>query len=159
MCRQIEGCWDRIGQFFYGQKGIVDITGIVSADHVYIGSSDRKSPIHLGKSDEHKSSSAQEHGDLGARIQKELEEGKSPYVQEHEDLLNSILKGKPINEAQQIAESSLTAIMGRISAYTGKAVTWDEMMASDLACQPSAADFEAGTVKMPPEVPHLPGRG
>ena len=137
MCRQIEGCWDRIGQFFYGQKGIVDITGIVSADHVYIGSSDRKSPIRLEKSDER----------------------KSPYVQEHEDLLNSILKGKPINEAQQIAESSLTAIMGRISAYTGKAVTWDEMMASDLACQPSAADFEAGTVKMPMEEPPLPGRG
>ena len=39
------------------------------------------------------------------------------------DLVKSIKAGKPLNEAQQIAESSLTAVMGRMSAYTGKTVT------------------------------------
>ncbi|MGE3807399.1 MAG: Gfo/Idh/MocA family protein [Gemmataceae bacterium] len=49
----------------------------------------------------------------------------NPYVQEHTDLIESIRKGTPINELKNVAESSLTAIMGRMSAYTGKAVTWD----------------------------------
>jgi predicted dehydrogenase len=47
------------------------------------------------------------------------------YVQEHTDLIASIRKGEPLNEARQVAESTLTAIIGRMSAYTGKEVTWD----------------------------------
>lgn len=54
----------------------------------------------------------------------------SPYVQEHTDLIASIRAGKPLNEAQQIAESSLTAIMGRMSAYTGQEITWEQAMNS-----------------------------
>ena len=49
----------------------------------------------------------------------------NPYVQEHADLIRSIRRGKPINEGRQVAESTLTAIMGRISAYTGREVSWD----------------------------------
>ena len=41
------------------------------------------------------------------------------YVQEHTDLIASIRDGKPLNELKQVAESTLTAIMGRMSAYTG----------------------------------------
>lgn len=44
---------------------------------------------------------------------------------------NSVQSGKFINEAQQGAESTLSSIMGRISAYEERVVTWDEMMASD----------------------------
>jgi predicted dehydrogenase len=54
------------------------------------------------------------------------------YVQEHIDLLESIAAHKPINELKQVAESTLTAIMGRMSAYTGKAVTWDQALNSKL---------------------------
>jgi predicted dehydrogenase len=50
---------------------------------------------------------------------------KSGYVQEHIDLLKAIKSGKPINEAQRIAETTLTAIIGRMSCYTGKKVSWD----------------------------------
>ena len=42
-----------------------------------------------------------------------------PYVQEHIDLIASIRAGKPLNELKTVAESTLTAIMGRMSAYTG----------------------------------------
>ncbi len=35
---------------------------------------------------------------------------------------------KPLNELKQVAESTLTAIMGRMSAYTGKAVTWEQAL-------------------------------
>ena len=40
-------------------------------------------------------------------------------MQEHTDLIDSIRAGKPLNEGKQVAESTLTAIMGRMSAYTG----------------------------------------
>jgi len=56
----------------------------------------------------------------------------SPYVQEHKDLIDAIRSGRPINEAQNVAESTLAGIMARTSAYTGKEVTWEEMMASDM---------------------------
>ena len=50
---------------------------------------------------------------------------RGPYVQEHSDLIASIRAGKPLNEAKRVAESTLTAIMGRMSAYTGKVVSWE----------------------------------
>ncbi|MDB5319075.1 MAG: hypothetical protein JWN40_706 [Phycisphaerales bacterium] len=53
---------------------------------------------------------------------------RSGYVQEHVDMINSIKAGKPLNEAQRVAESTLTAIIGRTSAYTGKKVMWDWAM-------------------------------
>jgi len=89
-----------------------------------------------------------------------------PYVQEHIDLLNSILKGEPLNEARNVAESTLTAIMGRISAYTGQAVRWSEITENkdsqwyNLTLKPTAGDFEKdGAVKAPPDdVVSVPGK-
>jgi myo-inositol 2-dehydrogenase / D-chiro-inositol 1-dehydrogenase len=52
--------------------------------------------------------------------------GKNGYVLEHRDLVRSMLAGKPLNEGQQVAESTLTAIMGRMSAYTGRRIYWDK---------------------------------
>jgi len=75
----------------------------------------------------------------------------SPYVQEHIDLVTSIRNGKPFNEAENTAMSTLVAIMGRISAYTGKEVTMDEVMNSDLKLGPKVFTF--GPVDVPKEVP------
>jgi predicted dehydrogenase len=61
-----------------------------------------------------------------------IEHEVDPYVQEHIDLLESIASRKPINELKQVAESTLTAIMGRMSAYTGKAVPWEKALESQL---------------------------
>jgi predicted dehydrogenase len=52
----------------------------------------------------------------------------NPYVQEHADLIASIKSGNPLNEGKQVAESTLTAIMGRMSAYTGRSISWDWVM-------------------------------
>jgi predicted dehydrogenase len=60
----------------------------------------------------------------------------APYVQEHTDLIESIRKGEPINELKNVAESTLTAIMGRMAAYTGKAVTWEKALGSKLDTMP-----------------------
>ena len=53
-----------------------------------------------------------------------------PYEQEHLDLIASIKAGNPLNEAQAVAESTLTGIMGRESAYSGKVITWEEALNS-----------------------------
>ncbi|MBI5835404.1 MAG: Gfo/Idh/MocA family oxidoreductase [Armatimonadetes bacterium] len=50
------------------------------------------------------------------------------YVLEHVNAMQSMLAGDPVNEAKQQAESSLIGIMARMSAYTGKEVTWDFAM-------------------------------
>ena len=59
-----------------------------------------------------------------------------PYVQEHTDLIASVRTGKPINELKNVAESTLTAIMGRMTAYTGKKVTWDDALNSKEELMP-----------------------
>jgi predicted dehydrogenase len=64
-----------------------------------------------------------------------------PYQQEHTDLINSIRAGKPLNEGRQIAESTLTAIMGRMSAYTGQEVTWEQALNSKLDLVPQQLAF------------------
>ncbi len=53
-------------------------------------------------------------GDIGAA-----------YRQEHKDLVTAIVREEPIVELNETADSSLTSVMGRMAAYTGKRVTWD----------------------------------
>jgi len=78
----------------------------------------------------------------------------SPYVQEHIDLVTAIRTGKTINEAEACAYSTLTGIMGRVSAYTGKKITWEEMLKSDLKLGPE--EMVLGPVDMQFDVP-VPG--
>jgi predicted dehydrogenase len=69
-------------------------------------------------------------------------EEANPYVVEHADLIASIRDGKPLNEGRRIAESTLCAIMGRMSAYTGRALSWDwAMNASKLDLFPAKLEF------------------
>jgi predicted dehydrogenase len=78
-----------------------------------------------------------------------------PYVQEHTDLIESVRKGRPINELKNVAESTLTAIMGRMSAYTGQAVTWDQALHSTLHLMPDNLTLDG---KVPSEQVAMPGR-
>ena len=78
----------------------------------------------------------------------------NPYEQEHQDLIASIAAGKPINEAQAIAESTMTGILGREAAYSGKALTWDEAVQSTRRLGPDKYEFGSYPI---PEVA-LPGR-
>jgi myo-inositol 2-dehydrogenase/D-chiro-inositol 1-dehydrogenase len=107
-------------------------------------------------------------GDGGLKAAKEVTPPPfpeiDPYVQEHVDLLQSIIDEKPINEARNVAESTLTAIMGRISAYTGKLVRWKDVVENEqspwysLALKPTAEDFEKDEVVAPKDdVVAVPG--
>ena len=78
----------------------------------------------------------------------------NPYVQEHIDLQASIRgTGAHLNEGKRIAESTMTAIMGREAAYTGQQITWDEAMSSDLDLTPEVMAF----AENPVDVVAIPG--
>jgi len=81
--------------------------------------------------------------------------GHNPYVQEHVDMVASILGTGPyINEAMAVAESTMTCIMGRESAYSGLEITWEMIMNSKQDLQPKAFDYQRQM-----DVPPLPVPG
>jgi myo-inositol 2-dehydrogenase / D-chiro-inositol 1-dehydrogenase len=71
------------------------------------------------------------------------------YIQEHRDLIASLESGKVLNEGQQVAETTLASIMGRLSAYTGKLVTWEQAMASQEDTFPKG-ELAFGPMPVPP---------
>ena len=77
-----------------------------------------------------------------------------PYVQEHMHLVHAIRTGEYVNEAERTAVSTLTAIMGREAAYTGKKVIWDEIFKSGMELGPKEIEF--GPVDMNFDIP-IPG--
>lgn len=66
----------------------------------------------------------------------------NPAVREYAEMIDSIRNGAAINDGRQVAESTLTAIMGRMSAYTGRELKWDwAMNASKLDLTPKELEF------------------
>ncbi len=127
MCRQIDGCANNVSEYVVGTKG---------------SSNCKDTIVDLAGNVVWQYESADPDGD------------NSPYVQEHVDLVTSIRQQKPFNESRNTARSNLAAIMGRISAYTGKEVTWDELMQSDFKLGPDT--LEMGDVGLETSVP-VPG--
>ena len=79
----------------------------------------------------------------------------SLYDQEMINFVTAIRTNKPVNQVEQLAYSTLTGIMGRESAYTGKDVNWEEIMNSDLRLGPE--DYNWGPVDIQPVSP-VPGK-
>jgi predicted dehydrogenase len=125
-CRQMEGTKTQVTNHIVGTKGVADL----HPDRSMIVSHDGKVLFRMS------------------------EKGNNAYVQEHTDLIKAIREGKPVNEARQIAESTLTAILGRESAYTGQEITWEEILEAELDLVPKT--FAFGSLPVPP-VPQ-PGR-
>ena len=136
MCRQIKGCYTRVSELFTGS----------------IGSTYGSGPGKKGFAKDVKVSPVENIG--------------NPYVQEHVDLIKSIIQGQPVNEAEAVATSTLCGIMGRISAYSGQLIRWKDLIDPDSkspwysqAMSPSPLDFENGTVKAPEDdVVPIPGK-
>lgn len=128
MCRQIDGCHSRVDEVIHARDG-------------RLRTSSGRAAIHGRNPWEWRGRQA------------------NPYVQEHKDLIASIRsEGERLNEARRTAESTLTAIMGRMSAYTGKMVTWDQALQSQLDLTPRAYAF--GDVELAPalDAVAVPGR-
>ncbi len=63
-------------------------------------------------------------------------EAKDQYQVEHDRLFEAIRNDRPYNEAERCCKSCLTAIMGRMACESGKVITWDEALASNLELAP-----------------------
>jgi predicted dehydrogenase len=69
-------------------------------------------------------------------------ETPNPYIQEHADLIAAIRSGNHVNEMRRVAESTLCAIMGRMSAYTGREISWKWVLnSSQLDLRPENYEF------------------
>ena len=123
-CRQIDGCTVQVAEAIHGSTG-----------RTWSGS---------GRAEI-----------LGQRPWRFDAQNPNPYVVEHNDLIASITNDGPhLNEAKRVAESTLTAIMGRLSAYTGQEITWDKALNSQLDLSPPAYEFSS----LPTPEVAVPGR-
>jgi predicted dehydrogenase len=134
-CRQITGTSGRVGEFFTGAEGSCFGSGKVFAK---AGKQYQTPDIKLDTDDS--------------------------MVQEHVDLIRGAFNGQPLNDARQIAETNLAVILGRISAYTGELIKFDDLLKHEqspyyhLKASVGPLDFEKGTVQLPAEVPPIPGK-
>jgi predicted dehydrogenase len=80
----------------------------------------------------------------------------NPYQQEHVELYRAIRGARPaINDLKNVTESSLTAVMGRMSCYTGKEVTWEQALNSQQNLMPSNLTWD---MRLPVPAVAVPGR-
>ena len=116
MCRQIDGCANNVSEVVRGTKGWWSSDGVIR---------DYK-------------------GNILWQYDPKAEEANykqlDPYVLEHVDLINHIRKGEMLDQATETAMSSLAGVMGREAAYTGKTISWDEIMAMDMDYLPGEPD-------------------
>jgi predicted dehydrogenase len=75
------------------------------------------------------------------------------YQSEHDELFASIRSGKPINDGVWMAHSTLLAIMGRMAAYTGREVTWEQALNSQDKIVPDTFDWNMKLDIAPMAVP------
>lgn len=67
----------------------------------------------------------------------------NPYQTEHDDLFASIRAGNPINEGEFGAYATMTSIMGRMATYSGKMITWEDALHSELNLSPTEFAWNA----------------
>ncbi|MBN2293294.1 MAG: Gfo/Idh/MocA family oxidoreductase [Pirellulales bacterium] len=106
-CRHIPNCWSSFSQHAHGTKGEANMIGHGNMKITAEG----KDPIKWRR-------------------------GSDGHQIEHDDLFAALLAGKHYNECDSSADSSMTAILGRMATYSGKIVTWEDAMNSKLDLSP-----------------------
>lgn len=81
----------------------------------------------------------------------ESDDEPNPYQVEHDKLFKSIREGSVISDAENGAKSTLSAIMGRMATYTGKKITWDEIMNSKESLVPDNLSWNSTPPILPDE--------
>jgi predicted dehydrogenase len=72
------------------------------------------------------------------------------YQVEHNELFASIRKGEPINDGDRMAKSTMLAIMGRMAAYTGQVIKWEDAMNSQENLAPANLSDWHSNIPVPP---------
>jgi predicted dehydrogenase len=86
----------------------------------------------------------------GQRWRFPRDQGVDPYMQEHVDLINAIVKDTELNETKNVTDTTLTAILGREAAYSGAAVEWDTVLNSKFTYGPDLLYKDAAALKWGP---------
>ena len=135
MCRQIDGCSNNVSEFIQGTKG-----SWTTGDGTKI-----------------KDLAGNVIWEFDYEAEKANYKQTNPYTLEHVNLVNSIRKNTPIEQASETAISNMAALMGRESAYTGQTVNWESMTSSSLDYTP--ADLNMGKMDMSSFTVPVPGKG
>ena len=136
MCRQIDGCTNNVSEFIQGTKGSWS-----TANGETVIKDNAGAVIWQFDKEDEKANFKQ----------------TNPYTLEHVNLVNSIRKNTPIEQASETAISNMAALMGRESAYTGQETKWETMTSSSLDYTP--ADLNIGKMDMSTYVTPVPGTG
>jgi len=110
-CRHQRGCMNRVEEVFQGTKG-----------NILVNSGNRALVKGYGGSD---------------ILDYKGENDINPYQQEHNELFAAIKAGEHrLDNTEYGANSTMTAILGRMATYSGQQITWDEAMATNLKLVP-----------------------
>ena len=123
-CRHIPGCWNSFSEHAHGAKGYADIQGHGRS----VLCVDGQKPMRWRR-------------------------GPDGHQVEHDNLFAALLAGKPYNEGDYGATATMTAILGRMATYSGKVVTWDQGLSSELDLSPASYTWDAD----PPAKPDKDG--
>jgi predicted dehydrogenase len=123
-CRHQNGCATEVREHAHGTKGVLDIDDGAGG---FITTADGKWHSPGKKLDNHH--------------------------QEHHDMFAALRRGETYNEGDYGAESSMTAILGRMATYSGEIIKWDEAFNSQMDLSPASYDFAA----TPPVLPDANG--
>ncbi len=127
-CRHIKGCWNSWADAIIGSKG----SFYSEPSRQYVEFKNRKDKLIY---------------------QYDGQEDTPPHQLEQNAFIESIVTDTPLNEAHQGAISSLTAIMGRMATYSGKEITWEEALQSNMNLLPDHFSWDAD----PPVLPDKKG--
>lgn len=119
-CRQIDGCDNGKRQIITGTEGYADASGIIY---------------------NHKDEIIWEYPFPSQNEEDQTWRVNNPYVQEHVELVTAIRTGNYLNDSDEQIKSTQIGMMGRIAAYTGKEITWEEVLNSQLSLEPEVLDF------------------
>ncbi|MFA6545633.1 MAG: Gfo/Idh/MocA family oxidoreductase [Limisphaerales bacterium] len=114
-CRQIPGCWPSFTHHAHGTKGYVSFEGGNDNVTIYLKGKDPQ----------------------------RIKGGPDGHQIEWDDLLAAFKAGKSYNELDWTADSTMTAILGRMATYTGKLVTWEDAVKSELSYAPERLAWDA----------------
>ncbi|NLF67845.1 MAG: Gfo/Idh/MocA family oxidoreductase [Candidatus Anammoximicrobium sp.] len=77
------------------------------------------------------------------------------YQTQHDELFAAIRSGRPLNDGPRMARSTLMAILGRMAAYTGQEVTWDQALHSRQSLVPDQLDWNTRLEPIPLAMPGI----
>lgn len=124
-CRHQPNVWNSVSEHAHGTKGTSDVSG---------------NSITAG-------------GEKWSFRRDKSVKRSDPYQVEHDDLFRAIRNNTPYNEGENGANSTLTSILGRMVVYSGKEVTWEEALNSNIDTMPKSLSWDAD----PPTKPNANG--